>query len=85
MYVSILNCVEKSYQAELLVTFPNLYADLKNGKTSTLEEFVVEMICVSIKELNNELGRKLLELMCIDAADGIMLQCGRDKTIKSGN
>ena len=85
MYVSILNCVEKSYQAELLVTFPNLYADLKNGKTSTLEEFVVEMRCVPIKELNNEFGRKLLELMCIDAADGIMLQCGRDKTIKSGN
>ena len=83
----LLNCIEKSSQAELLETFPRLYADLENGNTSTLREFVIEIRRVPVKEPTSELGKKLIELMCIDAADGIMLQCGREYgfSIKESN
>ena len=72
-----LNCVEKSTQTELLVIFPRLHADLKEGKTDTLKDFVVDMRRVPVDEPTSDLGWELLELMCSDAADGIMLQCGK--------
>ena len=37
-----LHLVEKSTQVQLLSTFPKLYNDLKEGKTNTLKDFVVD-------------------------------------------
>ena len=71
-----LHCVAKSTQEELLVIIPTLYNDLKNGKFDTLSKFVVEMRCVPVHVPETDLGLKLLHLMCLDAAEGVMLQCG---------
>ena len=71
-----LNCVEKSSQEELLALLPKLHSDLKAKKVDTLSQFEVEMRHVPVHEPTTDLGFKLLNLMCISAADGVMLQCG---------
>ena len=58
--------------------FPKLYSDLKEGKMDTLKNFVFEMRPVPVKKPTNKLGMKLLELMCQETTDGIMLQCGKE-------
>ena len=44
-----LHLVEKSTQVQLLSTFPKLYTDLKEGKTNTLKDFVVDTRHVPVK------------------------------------
>ena len=44
-----LHLVKKSTQVQLLPTFPKLYTDLKEGKTNTLKDFVVDMRHVPVK------------------------------------
>ena len=73
-----LHCIEKSTQQELLVTLPKLHTDLQNGKMDTLSTFVVEMRHVPVEKPTTELGSKLLNLMCLEAAEGVMLQCGAE-------
>ena len=64
MTFPFLHLVEKSTQVQLLSAFPKLYTDLKEGKTNTLKDFVVDMRHVPVKKPTTELGMKLLELMC---------------------
>ena len=73
-----LHCVEKSTQQDLLTILPKLYLDLKDGKIDTLCKFVVEMRHVPVNQPTSELGLKLMKLFCIEAAEGIMLQCGSE-------
>ena len=74
----LLNCVEVSDQATLLKIFPKLYADLKQGNTDTLQHFIVKYRHVPVKTLSSKLENTVLFLMCVDAADGIQIQCGRE-------
>ena len=73
-----LHCVEKSTQEDLLVILPQLYNDLRAGNIKTLHKFVIEMRHVPVHKPETELGAKLIRLMCIGAADGVMLQCGAE-------
>ena len=78
MTFPFLHCVEKSTQDEQLVILPKLFKDLKDGKLDTLSKFVVSMRQIPVYQPSNELGIKLLHLMCLKAAEGVMLQCGAE-------
>ena len=73
-----LHCVEKSLQEELLKILPKLHQDLLEGKTDPLKDFVLEIRRVPVKEPSSELGRKITNMMCLEAAKGVKLQCGRE-------
>ena len=63
-----LHCVEKTLQEELLKILPKLHQDLLEGKTNTLKDFVVEIQRVPVKESRSKLGRKITNMMCLEAA-----------------
>ena len=73
-----LNCVEKSTQEELLEVLPRLYADLLVGNTDTLKPFLVTYKHVPAEELSSQLEKEAMNMMRLDAAAGIKLQCGRE-------
>ena len=62
----------------LLTILPKLYTDLCNCDMNTLNRYSVMYKHLPIDEPNNELGKEITRRMCIDAADGIKLQCGRE-------
>ena len=74
----LLNCVEVCDQSKLLQILPKLYYDLKELRTDTLEEFIVVYKHVPVEEPVIELGKEIINMMCLDAAAGIKLQCGRE-------
>jgi len=55
-----------------------LYIELCNKDINTLKDFVVYMHHVTISEPQNDLGRKIIDEMCVSAAAAIKLQCGRE-------
>ena len=65
-------------QEELLKILPKLHQDLLEGKTDILKDFVSEIWRVPVKEPNSKLGRKITNMMCLKAAKGVKLQCGRE-------
>ena len=69
-----LHCVEKSTQDKLLVILPKLFKDLKDGIINPFSKFVLTMRQVPVHKPSTELGIKLLHLMSLKAAKGIMLQ-----------
>ena len=73
-----LHDIEKSSQEELLKILPKLHQDLLEGKTDTLKDFVVEIWRVPVKEPSSELVRKTTNMMCLETAKGVKLQCGRE-------
>ena len=73
-----LHCVEKSSNEELLKILPKPQQDLLEGKTDTLKGFVVEIRRMPVKEPSSKLGRKITNMMCLEAAKGVKLQCGRE-------
>ena len=73
-----LHFVEVSSQADLLEMIPKFYTDLLEKKTNTLQKFIVAIRQISITEPTSELGKHLVDLMCLEAAKGVMLQCGRE-------
>ena len=73
-----LHCVEKSLREEIIKILLKLHQDLLEGKTDTLKDFVVEILRVPVKKPSSKLGRKITNMMCIEAAKGIKLQCGRE-------
>ena len=70
--------VEVGSQEDLVNTLPKLYNDLLNKNTDTLKDFVVPMKRIIISMPTGELVKHIVDLMCIEAADGILLQCGRE-------
>ena len=73
-----LHFVEVSSQPDLLEMIPKFYTDLLEKKTNTLQKFIVAIRQISITEPTSELGKHLVDLMCLEAAKGVMLQCGRE-------
>ena len=63
-------------QEQLLVILPKLFKDLKDGKMDTLSKLAVTMRQVPVHKPSTKLGIKLLHLMSLKAAKGVMLQCG---------
>ena len=72
-----LNCVEQLDQNGLLPILKKLYHDLNDGKLDTLDRFSVPWTHINMEKLNptTPLDHFLLQRMCIEAADGIHLQC----------
>ena len=63
---------------QLLSIFPKLYTDLTLSNIDTLNEYSVIYKHLQINEPDSELGKEILKPMCVDAAEGIKLQCGRE-------
>ena len=47
-------------------------------KTDTLQKFIVAIRQIKVTEPISELGKHLVDLMCLEAAKGILLQCGQE-------
>ena len=74
----LLNCVETSSQKDLLQILPSLYHDLADGKVHTLDKHRVSFNHPPVTEPDSELLKKILYLMCVDAAYAVKLQCGSE-------
>ena len=74
----LLYAVEICNQDELCNIFPKLYEDLLNGSMDTLTEYIVKYKHLPIQEPTSELENEILKKMCIDAAEAIDRQCGRE-------
>ena len=69
--------VEISDQQKLLDMLPRLHKDLQEGRMDRLKDYVIPYHHVVVQEPNSLLERKVLRLMCIDAAAGMQMKCGR--------
>ena len=58
----------------MLRIFPKFYTDLYAA--DMLQTFVYKHLL--IKESDKKLRKEIIKCMCIDAAEGIKLQCGRE-------
>ena len=56
--------------------FPEL--DKPAAALVILKDFFAEIWRVPVKEPNSKLGRKITNMMCLKAAKGVKLQCGRE-------
>ena len=74
----LLNCVETSSQKDLVQILPSLYHDLADGKVHTLDKHRVSFNHPPVTEPDSELLKKILYLMCVDAAYAVKLQCGSE-------
>ena len=73
-----LNCVEVSSQEDLVTILPKLFNDLKNRQTDTLNKFVVKLPGVATPNISSTVAKEIVKSMCLDAADAVKLQCGRE-------
>ena len=73
-----LNCVELSDQNDLVSILKKLYEDLKDGKLDTLKDFHVTWTHIDMQKLvpSSPFDHYLLDIMCKNAAEGILMQCG---------
>ena len=74
MTLPFLNCPEVCEQTDLLTTFPKLYTSLYVADMNTLNKFIVVYKHLPIREPDKE----IIKRMCIDAAEGVKLQRGRE-------
>ena len=70
--------VEVNTQEDLLDMFPKLFGDLKVGKMDTLQDYIVEYTHVQVRTPTEEIASNILNLMCIDAANVLERQAGRE-------
>ena len=68
-----LHLVERSTQEQLLQILFQLYQDLLNKNVDTLNKYVVDIRNIVIAEPTSLLGKQIIDMMCIDAADAILL------------
>ena len=64
---------------------PNLYNELRQGKFSTLNDYVVDVTGVHVEKPCDELSLFILTKTYEAAADGIKLQCGREYGFAAAN
>ena len=69
--------MEVSDQSQLLVILPQLDKDLLSGNMDTLKNFLVTYKYLDICEPDSEQVKEILKRMCVDADEGIKLQCGQ--------
>ena len=74
----LLYTVEICNQNELCKIFPQLYNDLLNGSMETVSAYIVKYKHLPIQEPTSELEKEILKQMCLDAAETIDRQCGRE-------
>ena len=74
----LLYAVEVCNQDELCTIFPQLYSDLQSGSMETLCTYIVKYKHMPIPEPSSELEKEILKRMCLDAAETIDRQCGRE-------
>ena len=74
----LLNYVEISSQQDLLQILSALYPDLTDGNMHTLGKYRVSYKHLPVAEADSELVKKILYLMCVDAAYAVKLQCCRE-------
>ena len=67
----------ESTQEQLLQIQLQLYQNLLNKNVDTLNKYVVDIRNIVIAEPTSLLGKQIIDMMCIDAADAILLQGGR--------
>ena len=78
-----LHFVEVSSQVDLLEIMPKFYNDLLEKKTDTLQKFIVAN---QGYWTNKPVGKThLVDLMCLEAAKGVLLQCGREYGFPDSN
>ena len=70
--------MEKCSQTELCTLLPQLYHDLLQKKIDTWEDCVVSIRRVKVEAPKSEVGSEIIDLMCLEASSGILLQCGRE-------
>ena len=63
---------------EICNLLPQLHRDLPNMKTNILKDYAVNIRHVEVGAPTSELGIKIIGLMCVEAARGIRMQCGRE-------
>ena len=73
-----LNCLEKSTQKDLLVSFPKLYHDLTEHRMDTLKDFFVPYRHVTVEAVTDEREMIMLNRMCEEAAKGFDMQRGAE-------
>ena len=75
-----LNCVERTDQNDLVTFLPQLYEDLSDGKLDTLKHYHVTWTHIQMdKQLpSSDLDHHLLYKMCLNGAEGVKMQCGRE-------
>ena len=74
----LLYAVEVYNQDELCTIFPQLYSDLQSGSMETLCTYIVKYKHMPIPEPSSELEKEILKRMCLDAAETIDRQFGRE-------
>lgn len=74
------NCVEKTTQVELKGILFKLHTELRSGQLTTLDDFHVpwKHVHMDRQQPTSELDKYLLQQMCYNSADGIVMQCGRE-------
>ena len=80
-----LNMVERSSHADLLKIWPQLQNDLMQKKTDTLKKYIVISHGVNVTSQTFELGQHIINLMCTNAADGILMQFGWEYSFPQDN
>ena len=72
------HCVEKVDQAQLLQILPCLCKDLCSCNMDKSKNYLVLQKHLNIQEPDTDLEKEMLNLICLDTADGVKLQCGRE-------
>ena len=73
-----LNMCELSSQKDMKQLLPVLYKDLKGGNLNCLSVYHVVWNRINIEKPDSDLGTYILENMCIQAAEGLRIQRGRE-------
>ena len=73
-----LNVCELSSQKDMKQLLPVLYKDLKGGNLNCLSDYHVVWNRINIEKPDSDLGTYILENMCIQAAEGLRIQRGRE-------
>ena len=71
-----LNCIENCNQKDLLEILPILYHDLINNCTGSFSKYKLTRQHINIPEPDSKLSRKILEHVCLAAAEAIKTQSG---------
>ena len=73
-----LNMCESSFQLDMKTRLPRLYNDLKDGNLECLSDFNVTWNRLHIEKPESELATYILKNMCIQAAEGLRIQRGKE-------
>ena len=73
-----LNMCEMSSQKEMKKLLPPFYQNLKERNVDCLKDFHVDWNRVAVDKPSSDLGRNIMDRMCVAAAEGLRIQRGRE-------